>query len=88
MTHQYSQGLQELLRTEGRKKRNQIMKQCSAKWTRNILLGILLVICHLTTAYAHADSQVTESVHFLLIPPQTLGVIVAKLFSRLPSSRD
>lgn len=77
-----------LLWTEGRKKINQIMKQCSAKRTRNVLLGVLLVICHLTTAYAQADSQVTMCVHLLLIPPQTLVVIAAKLFSRLPSSHD
>lgn len=38
------------------------MMQCSAKWTRNGLLGILLVICRLTIAYARADSQVTMSV--------------------------
>lgn len=67
------------------------MRQCSAKWTRNVLLGVSLVICRLTTAYAQVDrappSQVTKTVHLLLIPPPCV-VIGAKLFSRLPSFHD
>lgn len=106
MTYQYSKQLQQAFINRGGKI-NQIMKQCSAKWTRNGLLGILLVICCLTITYAPADSQVTMSVslktvlsnyapqywgvrlaHLPLIPPQTLVVIVARLFSRLLSAHD
>lgn len=48
MTYQYSKEFQEAFMNRGAGGINQIRKLCSSKWTRNVLLGILLVICHLT----------------------------------------
>lgn len=45
---------------------SKIIKQCFAKWNRNGLLGILLVICSLAVAYAQAGSGVTMSVSLRL----------------------
>lgn len=75
-TYQHSKQLErDFINVAGKKRINQIMKQCSATWTRNGLLGVLLVTRHFDRA--QADSRVTISAHFRLIPPRSRVAIAA-----------